>query len=165
MGMTWTRLLLAVSVFALVGCSAEGPEAPPTPADTGADLAAILSGGLDERSGVPAPLRGTAWLLVSVERGAEAEDVEALASSLDFGVDGVSGKTCNSYGADVRTATSDRITTDGFFSTLMACGGPAAEIDRLVQALPQSGATWQRQDATLTLARGDVTLAFALRPA
>lgn len=155
---------MAVGAALLVGCSAQEPSAPATSEEASAGLAEVLSGGLDERSQVPAPLQETTWRVVSVVRGAESEDVEALQSRLGFGVDSVSGKTCNSYGAKVDKAIADRITTDGFVSTQMGCGGPAGEMDRLVQALLGSGVTWQRHDAALTLAGGDVTLVLTLQP-
>lgn len=164
MRMTWRWLLLAVGASVLVACSVEGPDAPTAFEDTTTGLAAILSGGLDERSQVPAPLRGTTWRLVSIGRGAESEGLGALDSALTFGIDDVSGKTCNSYGAQVAVATPDRITAGGFISTQMRCEGTAGDMDRLVQEVLHGGAKWQRQDATLTLARGDVTLAFALQP-
>lgn len=82
---------------------------------------------------------------------------------LTFHLDGVSGKTCNSYSASVDSATPDRIITERFFSTQMGCGGPAGRTDGPVQNVLAEGAMWQRQDARLTLARGDVRLLFALR--
>lgn len=165
MGMRGSRLALAAVSFWLVGCSTEGRDPLTTSEDTSPSLASILSGGMDERSQVPAPLRDTAWLLVSVEGRDAAQDVEGLASRLVFAADRVSGKTCNSYTADVDAATPERITTGGFVSTRIGCGGPAAQIDRLVQELLQSGAGWHRQEGVLTLSRGAVTLTFALQRA
>lgn len=159
------RLALAVVTFVLVGCSFEGREPLSTSDDTSAGLSPVLSGGLDEGSQVPEPLRDTAWTLVSVETRGATQDVERLGSRLVFAVDSVSGKTCNSYEADVDTATAEHLTTGGFVSTRMGCGERAGEMDRLVQELLQSGATWQRQDGILTLARGDLTLTFALQRA
>ena len=113
----------------------------------------------------PSDLQGVTWLLVTVKRASGEENVDDLASSLVFGATEVSGKTCNSYGAQVDTATPDRITTDGFIATQMRCDGPAGDLDSLVQEVLSGGATWQRQDETLTLARGDVTLMFSSQAA
>ncbi len=69
---------MAVGASLLVGCSAqEEPGAPATSEEASAGLAEVLSGGLDERSQVPAPLQETTWRVVSVVRGAESEDVES----------------------------------------------------------------------------------------
>lgn len=156
------RLLLAVAAALLAGCS--GGESPSAASpQRSAGLAKVLSGGMDEASQVPAPLRGTSWRLVSVKRRLEVEKVGALGSSLSFKLDGVGGQTCNSYGAAVETATSSSIRTEGFFSTQMRCDGPAGELDRLVQDLLHAGASWHRQSASMTLTRGDVTLFFELQ--
>lgn len=115
----WQRLLVAVvaAVF-LVACSADEPSAPAAGSQgTDAGLTEVLTGGLDERAQVPAPLQDTAWRVVTVVRGAQTKNVEALQSSLRFGLDNVSGKTCNGYGARVSKVIGDRITTDGVDAT------------------------------------------------
>lgn len=163
----WRRLLVATAgAVCLVACSDGAPSAPSAGSEEAdAGLTEVLTGGLDERAQVPAPLQDTDWRVVTVVRGAQTKNVEALQSSLRFGVDSVSGKTCYGYGARVSKVIGDRITTDGVDATQMGCVGPTGEMDGVVQSLLLSGFTWQRQDAALTLAGGGITLLLALHPA
>jgi len=108
----------------------------------------------------PSALQGVTWELVTVERASGEENLPNRVSSLVFAPTEVSGKTCNSYGARVKVATPALITSDRFLSTQMRCDGPAGDVDRMVQDVLAGGATWQRQDATLTLSGGGVTLTF-----
>jgi len=154
-------LLTALVLTAVVGCGGVSSDAVCEPGSSDP----CNDQGQGEGLTFPSALQGVTWQLVTVERAPGEENVQDLASSLAFGSTVVSGKACNYFGAKVADATSDRIATDGFDSTAMGCEGPAGDLDRLVQEVLASGATWQRQDETLTLARGDVTLTFAPQPA
>lgn len=156
--MTMRTLLTALVLTALAGCGGASSEAICEPGSS--DPCNDQGQGPSEGSTFPLALQGVEWQLVTVERQSREEDVQDLASSLVFDAAVVSGRTCNSFGAEVAVATPDRITTGSFDSTRMGCGGPAGEVDRLIQELLHDGATWKRDQARLTLTHEDVQLTY-----
>lgn len=155
--MVMRSFMAALVMTALTGCSGVSSSAvcEPESSDPCNDQG---QGSLDLT--FPSALQGVDWQLVAIERGSGEQDVSGLASTLLFKSAVVTGKTCNSFGAEVAAAGPDVISAGSFDSTQMGCSGPPGEMDRLVQQVLGDGVTWKRDQARLTLTREDVTLTY-----
>jgi len=108
------------------------------------------------------PLIGTAWTLESIISGQTASSVPiGVTATLSIPNAGtITWQACNRSGGRVESMDTSTFTVGDGDSTLMACPGPAGDVDRAMNAVLKGAVSYETEGPVLRLRNGDHGLDF-----